>query len=428
MPLKKKKIAIAGVGTVGKGLIQVLEQFGARVPNLKVSAIASRRNFKLPKKKIFENIIILKDAKELLGFNDYDILVELIGGESGIAKDIVINALNKGKHVVTANKALISKYWKLINNLSENNKCLIKYEAAVAGGIPIIKIFDDFLISNEISQIYGILNGTSNFILTKMLNTGKNFDEILKEAQKLGYAEADPTFDIDGIDTAHKLSILCSLAFKVDCKLSEIKTEGIRSIDLIDLKLSQSLGYKIKLLGISEKKNKEIKNYVYPCLVKNANFIANVDGVYNGVVVESNFCNKSFFQGEGAGALPTATSVFSDINSILSSDKINLKLKKKNYAKFSSLEKRFGEYYLRFTTEDKPGVISDITKEFKKNKISMKSMLQEDSKSTRQKNATIVITTHNCEEKNMIDALNRINNMNFIKKKTVYFRIENFIN
>ncbi|MFL2662268.1 MAG: homoserine dehydrogenase [Alphaproteobacteria bacterium] len=428
MALEKKKIAIAGIGTVGKGLVKILEQFGSKLPNLMVSVIASRKRMKLPEKSIFKDTVILNDAKKLVNFDDYDILVELIGGDKGVAKDIVMNALKKKKHVVTANKALISKQWKNINYISKVNNCLIKYEAAVAGGVPIIKIIDEFLISNKISRIYGILNGTSNFILTKMLTTEKNFNEILKEAQKLGYAEADPTFDIDGIDTAHKLSILSSLAFNVDSELHRIKTEGIRNIDLLDLKFADSLGYKIKLLGISEIENRVIKNYVYPCLVEKDNFIANVDGVYNGVVVESDFCNKSFFQGEGAGSFPTATSVFSDIKSILDSEPSHLKRPKNNNVRFSKPEKRFGKYYLRFSTDDKPGVISGIAKEFKKNNISMKSMLQEDSKVIKSKDATIVITTHDCEEKDMIDALIRINKMSFIKKKTVYFRIENFLN
>lgn len=428
MALDKKKIAIAGIGTVGKGLVKILEQFGSKLPNLMVSVIASRKRMKLPEKSIFKDTVILNDAKKLVNFDDYDILVELIGGDKGVAKDIVMNALKKKKHVVTANKALISKQWKNINYISKVNNCLIKYEAAVAGGVPIIKIIDEFLISNKISRIYGILNGTSNFILTKMLTTEKNFNEILKEAQKLGYAEADPTFDIDGIDTAHKLSILSSLAFNVDSELHRIKTEGIRNIDLLDLKFADSLGYKIKLLGISEIENRVIKNYVYPCLVEKDNFIANVDGVYNGVVVESDFCNKSFFQGEGAGSFPTATSVFSDIKSILDSEPSHLKRPKNNNVRFSKPEKRFGKYYLRFSTDDKPGVISGIAKEFKKNNISMKSMLQEDSKVIKSKDATIVITTHDCEEKDMIDALIRINKMSFIKKKTVYFRIENFLN
>ena len=427
MALTKAKIAIAGIGTVGKGLLRILEVLGGNASNIEVTAIASRRKVNIPNKTLFKKTQVFKDAEQLLQYDNYDILVELIGGEDGVAKKIVFNALKKKKYVVTANKALISKYWKDLNKISNEMGVSIKFEAAVAGGVPIIKIINEFLVSNKISRIYGILNGTSNYILTKMLTSNKKFSEILKDAQSLGYAESDPTFDIDGIDTAHKLSILCSLAFDTNCDLKYIKSEGIRNIELSDLKYADSLGYKVKMLGISEQKGKEIKNYVFPCLVAKNNFIANVDDVYNGVVVESNFCKKSFFQGEGAGSLPTATSVISDILSIIKLNENSLKEQKKSNFKMSSVENRFGSYYLRFTTEDKPGVISGIANEFKKNNISMKSMLQKESQNKNSRSATIVITTHDCNEKNMILALAKINKMKFIKKKTIYYRIESFI-
>ena len=427
MALTKAKIAIAGIGTVGKGLLRILEVLGGNASNIEVTAIASRRKVNIPNKTLFKKTQIFKDAEQLLQYDNYDILVELIGGEDGVAKKIVFNALKKKKYVVTANKALISKYWKDLNKISNEMGVSIKFEAAVAGGVPIIKIINEFLVSNKISRIYGILNGTSNYILTKMLTSNKKFSEILKDAQSLGYAESDPTFDIDGIDTAHKLSILCSLAFDTNCDLKYIKSEGIRSIELSDLKYADSLGYKVKMLGISEQKGKEIKNYVFPCLVAKNNFIANVDDVYNGVVIESNFCKKSFFQGEGAGSFPTATSVISDILSIIKLNENSLKEQKKSDFKMSSVENRFGSYYLRFTTEDKPGVISGIANEFKKNNISMKSMLQKESQNKNSRSATIVITTHDCNEKNMILALAKINKMKFIKKKTIYYRIESFV-
>lgn len=427
MALTKAKIAIAGIGTVGKGLLRILEVLGGNASNIEVTAIASRRKVNIPNKTLFKKTQVFKDAEQLLQYDNYDILVELIGGEDGVAKKIVFNALKKKKYVVTANKALISKYWKDLNKISNEMGVSIKFEAAVAGGVPIIKIINEFLVSNKISRIYGILNGTSNYILTKMLTSNKKFSEILKDAQSLGYAESDPTFDIDGIDTAHKLSILCSLAFDTNCDLKYIKSEGIRNIELSDLKYADSLGYKVKMLGISEQKGKEIKNYVFPCLVAKNNFIANVDDVYNGVVIESNFCKKSFFQGEGAGSFPTATSVISDILSIIKLNENSLKEQKKSNFKMSSVENRFGSYYLRFTTEDKPGVISGIANEFKKNNISMKSMLQKESQNKNSRSATIVITTHDCNEKNMILALAKINKMKFIKKKTIYYRIESFV-
>ncbi len=424
MSFKKTKIAIAGVGTVGSGVLDLFNKNSVHKKfGIELTAVASRR--KIDHKKLcFKNFSKFNDAAELLEFNDYDILVELIGGDNGIAKEIVFDALRKGKNVVTANKALVSKHWLQINKILSKKKNKIKYEAAVAGGIPIIKVLDDFLVSNNIKKIYGILNGTSNYILTKMLKTNEKFNEILKEAQNLGYAEAEPSFDIDGIDTAHKLAILSSLAFDFNCDLKSIFVEGIRNIELTDLLYADELGYKIKLLGISQITNKKITNFVYPCLIEKEDLIAKVEGVYNGIVVESDFCNKTFFQGEGAGSHPTATSVLSDI--------INLSIKEtkneyslKNKIESIDISKRFGSYYLRLSTRDKPGVISGISNEFKNNNISMKSMLQKDNLSKNSKNATIVVTTHNCFEKDMINALRKINNLNFIVKKTTYFRIEN---
>lgn len=257
-----------------------------------------------------------------------------------------------------------------------------------------------------------------------MLKTNEKFNEILKEAQNLGYAEAEPSFDIDGIDTAHKLAILSSLAFDFNCDLKSIFVEGIRNIELTDLLYADELGYKIKLLGISQITNKKITNFVYPCLIEKEDLIAKVEGVYNGIVVESDFCNKTFFQGEGAGSHPTATSVLSDIINLSTKETKN-EYSLKNKIESIDISKRFGSYYLRLSTRDKPGVISGISNEFKNNNISMKSMLQKDNLSKNSKNATIVVTTHNCFEKDMINALRKINNLNFIVKKTTYFRIEN---
>lgn len=428
MKIKVIKIAIAGVGTVGSGLLDLLKKFKKTNYKIKITHIAARRNFNKLNKS-FPNSKVFKDAKCLLDEYDYDVLVELIGGEGGIAKKIIFDALKKKKHVVTANKALVSKYWQQIVKLTQTNGCTLKYEAAVAGGIPIIKVIGEFLISNKIKKIYGILNGTSNYILSKMLSSNGEFKNILKEAQKLGYAESNPKFDIDGTDTAQKLSILSSIAFNSNNKVQKIQNEGIESINLVDLKIANSLGYKIKLLGLTEQNNKKIKNYVYPCLLSKDSFIANIDGVYNGVVVESNFCNKSCFVGEGAGANPTATSVLSDIIFLIEMDnQITMPKTLINNYEFVDLKSRYGSYYLRFTTDDKSGVISGIANEFKRFNISMKSMLQKETHQSNSKDATIVITTHNCYEKNMMDALSKINTLGFIREKTVYIRIENLNN
>ena len=294
----KIKIAIAGVGTVGKGLIDLLLKYKNKQTKIEITAIASRRKQEF-KGEIFKNTVFFNDAKKLLKFHNYDVLVELIGGEKWGIQDIVFNALREKKNVVTANKALVSKFWNQLHSLMEKNDCSLKYEAAVAGGIPIIKVIDEFLLSNKITKIYGILNGTSNYILSNMLLYNKDFKNILIEAQKLGYAESNPKFDIDGTDTAHKLSILSSLAFECYNNVSNIDNEGIENVDLQDSEIADSLGYKIKLLGITELKKKILKtSYIHAFLSKDS-FIAKIDGVYNGIVVESNFVKKVVSLGKG---------------------------------------------------------------------------------------------------------------------------------
>ena len=425
MSPKLTRIVIAGVGTVGKGVLsllaknKILQNFNFEIPY-----IASRRKIDI-KKFHFKSTKVFRDAKNILELTDYDVLIELIGGDEGISKKIVFDALKKGKKVITANKALVSKYWNEINKNCIKHNSLIFYEAAVAGGIPIIKVIKEFLASNKIRKIYGILNGTSNFILTNMLSKNEDFEKILKKAQELGYAEAEPSFDIDGIDTAHKLSILASIAFNVNCSVNKISVDGIRNIELIDLKYSEELGYKIKLLGITNFHKQELLSFVYPCLIHKKEIISSVDGVYNGVMIESDFCKRSFLQCEGAGSEPTATSVVSDLLTIKNNSTKKIIIKSNLKYKNLKIDNRIGSYYLRFTTIDKSGVISGITKEFKKNNISMKSMLQKDEY-PNSKNATIVVTTHNCLEKDIKKALTKINALKFVIKKTIMIRIENF--
>ena len=264
MLLSKTKIAIAGVGTVGSGVLELFKKNSIhRKFDIELTALASRRKINL-KKICFKNFKYFKDASEFLNFDDYDILIELIGGDEGVSKTIVFDALKKGKHVVTANKALVSKYWEELNQIISGKNNQMKFEAAVAGGIPIVKVINEFLKSNKIKKIYGILNGTSNYILTNMLNTNESFNNILLKSQKLGYAESDPSFDIDGIDSSHKLSILSSLAFGVKADLKEIFVEGIRNIELIDLLYAKELGHVVKLLGITEVFNNRLINNRIP--------------------------------------------------------------------------------------------------------------------------------------------------------------------
>ena len=422
------RIAIAGVGTVGSGLLELIDKNKKFIQskiekNIKVKAIAKRK--RQEKKNIDHDTLVFNNAKDFLNFDDYDVLVELIGGDEGVAKEITFDALRKGKNVVTANKALISKHGVKMIQIANANKCRLAFEASVAGGIPIIKIANEFLISNKIKKIYGILNGTSNYILTKMYETKSDFQKILKEAQNLGYAEADPSFDIDGTDTAHKISILSLIAFGNFLNLKSIYTEGIENVELEDINYAKMLGYKIKLLGITEKIGKKISQFVYPCLLNTQSILANVDNVYNAICIASDYNDNLFFQGQGAGSYPTASSVMSDIIglSLVKESFFDIKLKRiKKFSSFS-INNRVGSYYLRFTTEDRSGVIASISKEFKKNNISMKSMLQKDSK--EKDLASIVVTTHMCQEISMKKAISKIDKIDFVKKQTKILRIEN---
>ena len=352
--------------------------------------------------------------------------MELIGGEGGIAKEIIINSLNKNKSVVTANKALVAQHGIEILKIAEKKNCKIAFEAAVAGGVPVIKVLKEFLLSNKIKKVFGILNGTSNYILSKMEETNKDFSAILKDAQEMGYAESDPSFDIDGTDTAHKLSILSMVAYGKVMDFKTVFIEGIEKIEIDDIKFADTLGYKIKLLGITQKIKGKVSQFVYPCLVDKKSTIASVNNVNNGIFIESDFSESLFLQGQGAGAYPTATSVISDIIDISNKKTTNLfDLKYKNLNKIEDFQlmNRVGSYYLRLSTIDKPGVIAGISKQFKEYSISMKSMLQKDS-DVKKGLATIVLTTHNCQEKDMKSAIKKINSLDFVMKKTIFYRIE----
>ena len=422
------KIAIAGAGTVGSGLLKILRKNKELIKKkigkeIVISAIASRKGFE--NLGVLSNqTVLFKDAAELKTFNDFDILVELIGGEDGVAKDIIFDSINKNKHVVTANKALISKHgYKIIKKAGEK-KSIIGFEAAVAGGIPIIKILKEFLITNNIKRVHGILNGTSNYILTKMLESGESFEKILEDAKNLGFAESDPSYDVNGLDTAHKISIISFLSFGNLLNMNSIYVEGIEKIKLVDLKLADSIGYKLKLIGKIELINEKLIQYVYPCLINKNSLMANTDNVYNAITVESDFSNKLFFHGEGAGSYPTATSVLSDIINIsLKDHSINPKVKALKKFDAQSIDKRYGSYYLRIMTIDKSGVIAGISKEFKKNNISMKSVMQKDQTS-KNEFVTIVLTTHNCYEKDMKNAISKINLFQYVKREIVFYRIE----
>ena len=426
---KKINIAIAGFGNIGSYFYKVLEKNKinisiktGKIPLIKyicAKNINKKRLIKIPKSKWINNPL------NLSLMDDVDIIVELIGGSEGVAKKLVFSALRNKKHVITANKALMAKYGDQLAALAEKNRVNLEYEASVAGGIPIIRSIKEGLIANKINKIYGILNGTTNFILSSMESSRKNFYEVLDNAKKLGFAESNPVSDLNGNDSAAKLRILSSIAFNKNISKNKILTEGIQNINLTDILYAKKFGYKIKLLSISEIKMNKLIERVHPCLISNNSFLANINGVLNAIVIDAMPVGKSVLQGEGAGAGPTSSALISDLCSILRgnikypfgiSSKLRTKIIKFNILKHTSSS------YLRIEVKDLPGVLSSITKIFAKNRISIKNLLQNPDK--KNKKATIIIITHKNLEKNYNNLFSNLTKNKFVLKKPTFIRIE----
>ena len=426
---KKINIAIAGFGNIGSYFYKFLEKNKinisiktGKIPLIKyicAKNINKKRLIKIPKSKWINNPL------NLSLMDDVDIIVELIGGSEGVAKKLVFSALRNKKHVITANKALMAKYGDQLAALAEKNRVNLEYEASVAGGIPIIRSIKEGLIANKINKIYGILNGTTNFILSSMESSRKNFYEVLDNAKKLGFAESNPVSDLNGNDSAAKLRILSSIAFNTNISKNKILTEGIQNINLTDILYAKKFGYKIKLLSISEIKMNQLIERVHPCLISNDSFLANINGVLNAIVIDAMPVGQSVLQGEGAGAGPTSSALISDLCSILRgnikypfgiSSKLRTKIIKFNILKHTSSS------YLRIEVKDLPGVLSSITKIFAKNRISIKNLLQNPDK--KNKKATIIIITHKNLEKNYNNLFSNLTKNKFVLKKPTFIRIE----
>ena len=427
--LEKFIIALVGFGNIGSYFYKTLEKNKknisiktGKIPFIKyISArnFNKRRNVKIPKSKW------VKNYKNLARKDDIDVVVELIGGSEGAAKKLVFSALKNKKHVITANKALMAKYGDKLAHLAEKNNVNLEYEASVAGGVPIIRSIKEGLIANKINKIYGILNGTTNYILSSMESMNKSFPEVLDKAKKLGFAETDPISDLNGSDAAAKLRILSSIAFNKSISKNKILTEGIQNINLTDILYAKNLGYKIKLLSISEIKNNKLMERVHPCLILENSYIAKIDGVLNAVVVDGLPIGKSILQGEGAGPGPTSSALISDLCSVLKG-KISYpfgvsSFSRKKISKFNILN-HFCSSYLRIEVKDKPGVLSSITKIFAKNKISIKNLIQKPNK--KNKKASIIIITHENIEKNYKNLLLNLFRNKFVLKKPTFIRIE----
>ena len=430
--MKKKKnynIAIVGLGNIGlnlyKHLIKNKESIKKKTNvNLVVKYVSAKnrlkkRNIDIPKKKW------LKNYKEAFKRPDIDAVIELVGGSKGIAKNLVFNSIKNKKHVVTANKALISKYGDELSKLAEKNKVNLEFEAAVAGGVPIIRVIKEGLITNTIQKIYGILNGTSNYILSKMSEKNMNFKDVLNDAKKLGYAESNPAADLNGDDAKSKIQILSSLAFNSLIKKSKINVEGIGNVDQIDIQNARLLGYKIKHLAIAELKKNKIIQRIHPCMVANNSYISNINGVLNAIIIEGQPIGKFTIQGEGAGPGPTTSALVSDICSILRGNiKFPFSIPSKNRKKISSLDisEEIFSSYIRLDVVDKAGVLSSITKILSKNKISVKRLIQNPFKS--RKFASIIIISHGAKNSNLVKSINELSNKNFVINKPKFFRIE----
>ena len=428
--MKKNKIlniAIVGLGNIGTYLYkylktnkQILLKKNNCLPNIIYVSAKNKnkkRGIKISKKIWLNNYLDATSSK------DVDVIIELIGGAEGAAKELVFNALKNKKHVVTANKALIAKYGDQLSKIAEQNNVNLEFEAAVCGGVPIVRSLKESLIANKINKVYGIFNGTSNYILSAMDKENKNFNDVLLNAQKLGFAESNPISDLNGEDVAAKLKILSSLCFNSFIS-NDIHIEGIKFIDKIDINNANKLGYKIKLLGVSEIIKNKVYQRVHPTLIKKTSYIASIDGVLNAVIIDGKPVGQSIIQGEGAGPEATTSALISDISSILRGNikfPFSISSKERKKMDYKKIDERFFSAYLRFDVLDKPGVLSNITSIFSRNKVSIKRLIQNPNKS--KKFSSIIIITHDSKDKFLNKILKQVGKKYYLIKKPKLIRI-----
>ena len=420
------RIGICGLGTVGSGLFNLLESNRAEIErkvgrDIILSQVGCRRDH--PDCDL-SSTNVTRDIFEVANNPDVDVLVELIGG-TDVAKDLVMQAISNGKHIVTANKALIALHGDEVFSAAEQAGVSVHYEAAVAGGIPIVKSIREGLAGNTIEWVAGIINGTTNFILTEMSREGSNrsFDDVLSEAQALGYAEADPTFDVEGIDAAHKLTILAAIAFGVPLNFSAMYTEGISAISADDIKFADELGYCIKHLGIARQSGDGLELRVHPTLVEKDQMLAQVNGVMNAVMVGSDAAGSTMYYGAGAGAGPTASSVMADIIDIGRGGKLpDLGFVSLAPTGILPIEKIMCSYYLRLGVVDQAGVMANVSTILSRHRVSIEALIQKDA---RRGDAQIVILTDEVLESEMVDAISEIESNEAVTSKVSMIRVSN---
>ncbi|MBF0318081.1 MAG: homoserine dehydrogenase [Nitrospirae bacterium] len=418
-------VGIIGFGTVGSGTARILLQQGG--------LIKKRTGIEIKLKKIADldikrdrgvNIptgVLTTDAYEIINDPGIDVVVELVGGFKP-AKTFIIDAIKQGKHIVTANKALLAQEGHEIFAEALRHNRTIGFEAAVAGGIPIIKVLREGLAANNIAAIYGIINGTSNYILTKMTREGISFEAALKEAQALGYAEANPAFDIEGIDTAHKLTLLSCLAYGIELSYDKVHKEGITAITPLDIQFATELGYKIKLLAITKNINGEIELRVHPTMIPDDYLISQVDDVLNAVYVIGDAVGETMYYGRGAGDMPTGSAVVSDIIDIARGYHHTLRQDTASSLKIKDIKDVYSMYYFRFTVLDKPGVLSRISGVLGDHDISISAVIQKERRAGEA--IPLVVLTHKARERDVLDAVAKIDKLPVVADTTKFIRVE----
>ncbi|NBO10131.1 MAG: homoserine dehydrogenase [Methylophilaceae bacterium] len=434
--MKALKVGLLGIGTVGGGTYTVLtrnqEEIARRAGrSIEIVKVADR-NVEHARKVTGGKVEVTDDVMSVITDPNIDVIVELIGGYT-FAKDVVLKAIEHGKHVVTANKALIALYGNEIFAAAKAKGVIVAFEAAVAGGIPIIKALREGLVANKIEWIAGIINGTTNFILTEMREKGLAFADVLGEAQRLGYAEADPTFDVEGIDAAHKLMIMSAIGFGIPMQFDKAYTEGITKLESKDIRYAEELGYRVKLLGITKRSDKGVELRVHPTLIPEKRLIANVNGAMNAVVVKGDAVGPTLYYGAGAGAEPTASAVIADLVDVARMQDATVE-QRVPYLAYHNIDETAGlavlpisevssAYYLRMRVLDKPGVLADVTKILGDRQISIDAMMQKEPQDGETE-ADIVILTHITVEKNVDAAIEAIEALAAIDGKVTKLRME----
>lgn len=437
--MKPIHIGLLGIGTVGGGTYTVLkrnqEEIARRAGREIVVKMIADKDLDKARSLAGSGVTVTADAHEITKNPDIDIVVELIGGQT-IAKDLILEAIANGKHVVTANKALLANHGTEIFAAARLKGVIVAFEAAVAGGIPIIKALREGLTANRITWIAGIINGTANFILSEMREKGLSFEQVLAQAQKLGYAEADPTYDIEGIDAAHKITLMSAIAFGIPVQFSKVYTEGITKLTGEDIRYAEELGYRIKLLGITKRVAKGIELRVHPTLIPMRRLIANVEGVMNAVVVNGDAVGATLYYGAGAGAEPTASSVIADLVDVTRMQTadpmhrvptLSFQPDSLSDTPIIPMEEVETSYYLRLQVIDKPGVMAEITRIVAENNISISAMIQKEASSDSDK-VGIIMLTHLTAEKNINAAIAHIESLSVVTSKVIRVRIEELNN